>query len=137
MNGGKNLHSWYGWIPILSGKLLLPEEEDVEDRAKRLQKEINEGEEYEYKIKYKYEGPDSCRIELETEKEKLQVKCKLENNGLCKITPIDEKPSNESVLVIYQFVRDLYHKHIHHSSDIPLRSIEANNENNAIEGILD
>jgi len=46
----KNSSLWYGWIPILSGKLFLPDEEDVEGRAKTLQKEINET--YEYQINY-------------------------------------------------------------------------------------
>gem|GEM_PF-4903875 len=135
MSRMKNLPLWHGWIPILSGKLFLPEEEDIEDRAKRLQKEINEH--CEYQIKYTHIGLDSWIIEIETREEMLQVDCKLENNGLCKITPIAGDPSYENVSVIYQFIRDLYHKHIHHSGDIPLRPIEANNENDAKEGFLD
>lgn len=63
--------------------------------------------------------------------------CKLENDGLCKITPITGNPSYDNISVIYQFFRDLYHKHIPHSGDIPLPPVEANNENDAIERILD
>jgi hypothetical protein len=131
----KNLPVWYGWIPILSGKLFLPKEEDIEDRAKRLQKEINEN--YEYQIEYTHKELDSWIIKTETKKEKLETCCKLKNNGLCKIIPITGNPSYENILVIYQYIRDLYHRHIHHSGDIPLHPIEANNENDAIEGILD
>ncbi len=34
---------------------------------------------------------------------------------------------------IHRVVRDLLHKHIHHESDLPLRPIDANDENSAIE----
>jgi len=43
---------WYGWIPILSGKLFLEKEEDIEKRAKELQKEIKEQEGYPYLIEH-------------------------------------------------------------------------------------
>lgn len=127
--------SWYGWIPILSGKLFPPEEEDVEERAERLQKEINENEKYD--IDHTHERLNKWKIKLRTKREKLQVDCELEESGLCKITVVDGGSSYDNILAIYRFIRDIYHKHIHHSGDLPLRPIEGNDENDAIEGNLD
>jgi len=42
----------------------------------------------------------------------------------------------DAALAIYRFIRDVYHKHIHHSGDLPLRPVEVDAENDAIEGIL-
>ena len=128
---------WYGWIPILSGRLFFEKEEDIEKRAKELQKEIAEQEEYPYLIEYTHESRDKWEIILRTTRRiKLQFEVKLEDNGLCKIKPINGDPSYDAALAIYRFIRDVYHKHIHHSGDLPLRPVEVDAENDAIEGIL-
>lgn len=131
---------WYGWIPILSGKLFLEKEEDIEKRAKDLQKEIKEQEGYPYLIEHTHESRDKWKIILRTKRLtrriELQFEVKLEDNGLCKIKPISGDPSYDAALAIYRFIRDVYHKHIHHSGDLPLRPVEVDAENDAIEGIL-
>ena len=127
--------TWYGWIPILSGKLFLEEEENIEKRARKLQEEIEDQEEYD--IEYTHESRDKWELTLRTEgREEFKFEVKLEDNGLIRIKPIGRDPSYDVVLAIYRFIRDVYHKHVHHSGDLPLFPVEANTENDVIEGIL-
>jgi len=105
-------------------KLFLGKEENIKARAKELQKEIKEQEEYPYDIEYTHESRDKWEITLRTKGVDLQFQVELEDNGLCKIKSINGDPSYDTVLAIYRFIRDVYHKHVHHSGDLPLRPVE-------------
>ncbi|MBA5941898.1 MAG: hypothetical protein H0M93_00975 [Methanophagales archaeon] len=131
----KTMVSWYGWIPILSGKLTLTEEKDINEKAKRLQKEIDVCEEY--TIEYEYEGTGKWKIVLKTKAGNLEVDCEVEESGLCKITHVGGVASYDKIVAIYRFIRDIYHMHIHHSGDLQLRPIEINGRDAGIEKILD
>lgn len=130
------MSSWYGWIPILSGKLFLPEEEDIEKSARKLQSQIREEEEYNIEYEYNSHEHDRWKIKLITEEDELLVDCKLEDNGFYEITSIDGDASYGSVCTIHRFIRDVYHKHIHHSGDLPLYPVLSNDKKSAIEEIL-
>lgn len=133
---GGSLTTWYGWIPILSGKLFLEKEEDIEKRARKLQEEIKD--QYDYDIEYTHESRDKWELTLRTERGgEFQFEVKLKDNGLIRIEPTGGDPPYDVVLTIYRFIRDVYHEHIHHSGDLLLLPVEASTENDAVEGILD
>jgi len=135
-------HIWYGWIPILSGKLFMLDTNTIWEKGKKLSLDINNA----HGVKV-----DLC--DVEDNKLKISIKgqctintiCALEDGGLCRISIVgsdihdDETQARESaaVAMIYRFVRDIYHEHIYNKNDQPFHLVYTSDRDFAIENIID
>ena len=155
---------FYGWIPILSGGLIIGQnlfqDADISDFEKSFRPEFSEillsdrifDKLFELKHKVSYEKKSLERCEECGEKvlylsirvsnrkgEKLvEGEVWIHGSGLTKYKIMyvsHEHPFPERIL--HRLVRDVFHIHVHHSSDLPLPPIEAENEDEAKKKILE
>lgn len=154
---------FYGWVPILSGELIIDgilfRDADINDFKKLFSQESDKillsDRIFDrlFKIKHivSYEKIDLGSCE-ECGEKVLYLSVKVSNrkgeklvegdvwihgSGLTKyevkyICP--EHPAPERIL--HRLVRDVFHTHVHHSSDLPLPPIESKNEYEAKKKIL-
>lgn len=135
-------HIWYGWIPILSGKLFMLDANTIWDKGEKLSSDINDV----HGVKVELRDVEDNKLKISIKGQyTINTICTLEDGGLCRISIVgsdihdDETQARESaaVAMIYRFVRDIYHEHIYHKNDQPLHLIYTSDRDFAIENIID
>ena len=155
---------FYGWIPILSGELIIEQklfqEADISDFEKMFRPEFSEvllsdrifDKMFKLKHRVSYEKKYLERCEECGEKvlclsirvsnrkgEKLvEGDAWIHRSGLTKYKVVyvcPDYPFPERIL--HKLVRDIFHVHVHHSSDLPLPPVKAENEEEAKKKILE
>lgn len=135
-------HIWYGWIPILSGKLFMLDTDTIWEKGEKLSSDINDA----HGVKVELRDVEDNKLKISIKGQyTINTICALESGGLCGISvidsniPDDEMQARESaaVAMIYRFVRDIYHEHIYHKNDQPLHLVYTSDRDFAIENIID
>ena len=135
-------HIWYGWIPILSGKLFMLDADTIWEKGEKLSLDINDA----HGVKVELRDVEDNKLKISIKGQyTINTICALESGGLCRISVIDSNIPNDemqvregaAVAMIYRFVRDIYHEHIYHKNDQPLRLVYTSDKDFAIENIID
>jgi hypothetical protein len=151
--------NFYGWIPIISRKLIIGEKlfrhADINDFEKLFipskvlfsDKRLDRLFRLKHKVSYEKMNFEQCE---ECEEKTLHLSLSVSNwkgeklvegdvwiheSGLTKYKV--SYPENDCLeRVLHILVRDTLHSHVHHSSDLPLPPIEAENGDDAKKSIL-
>lgn len=139
---------YFGWIPTLTHEVIASKEIKEGKTFSRVFSDLKLNQEANIELKkldekgflelFEVSIPEVCGIKVE---------CKVRPSGLTsfsfsfflpkdpKIDPIFKK---KLVISLFDFIRDLYHEHVHHEKkdDAILKPIEAKTEDEAIEKIL-
>ncbi len=155
---------FYGWIPILSEKLIIEQklfqDADISDFEKSFRPEFSEvllsdrifdklfG--LKHKVSYEIKNLEGCeecgekvlylsiRVSNRKGEKLIESDVWIHGSGLTKYNikyASAKHPFPERIM--HKLVRDVFHIHVHHSSDSPLLPIKAENEDEAKKKILE
>lgn len=152
---------YYGWIPILSGELLVgeklfrnTEDDDFKGVIPKEEKAVISDNRFErlfhkHKISNELIGFEKCtycqeyifqvNIKVSDRKnEKLVAgKAFIHRNGLVRYIIDFNKEHEQPEKVLHVLIRDYFHTHSHHSSDLPFPPVEASDENSGKNKLME